>query len=463
MSRLRSLFRPALWRTTAFRLAGFYMVVFFVVIGLGLAYIFWATIGVIEAENRAIIESEAESLATDYRRGGLARLIVSMEDRSAPGVRTDSVYLLANNDRVSLAGNLNSWPINQETENWITFPILKREGENLVPRQVLARIVGLPGGYRLLVGRDSEQTETFRTNFLNAIAWVSAATILIGIATGIFASRRILRRVERAAQAGEAIAAGNLDNRLPVAGTGDEFDRLASSLNSTLDRIEDLMSGMRIATDSISHDVRRPLTRLRAKLDLALRDTEESPDPVEAMGTALTEIDKTVLILDNLLKIARAEAGVARTNMATIDLAAIAEDALDLYGVLAEDKDITLTHALTPAPIRAEPQLLAQAIANLIDNAIKYTPEGGRISVATECDETSARITIADNGPGIAASDRARATDRFVRLDDDGSRATEGSGLGLSLVRAVAHMLGGTLELGDAKPGLKAEIVLPLQ
>ena len=461
ISRLSALFRPAVWRTTAFRLAGFYIAVFCTLMWFGLLYVNWATVGVIERQNRDIVNGEITALSEEYRKGGIIRLIVRIEDRVGPNTRTENVYLLLSPARQPVAGNLNSWPRMATPDDWFTFPIVKSDGTNRVDRQVEARSFALPDGYRLLVGRDSEQRTQFSENFFRAATWVAGITILIGIAAGVFASRRVLRRVDRAALAGEQIAAGNLDSRLPLAGTGDEFDRLASSLNSTLDRIEDLMSGMRIATDSISHDVRRPLTRLRAKLEMSLTNPDDATDGPETMGTAIEEIDKTVLILDNLLKIARAEAGVAGASWQEIDLAAIAEDAVELYLPVAEDRDLTLAMSLTAAPTRAEPQLLAQAVANLIDNAIKYTEPGGQISVSSKVVDQGTAITITDNGPGISVADRDRATDRFVRLDDDGSRATEGSGLGLSLVRAVAHMHGGELVLGDAAPGLTATIYIP--
>lgn len=469
IAQLRALLRPALWRTTAFRMAGFYIAVFCIVMWLGLIYVNWATVGVIERQNRDIVNSEITALSGEYRAGGISRLIVRIEDRVGPSIRTENVYLLLSPTRLPMAGNLNAWPSMARDGDWFTFPIVKSDGTARINRQVEARSFLLPDGYRLLVGRDSEQRAQFSANFFRAAAWVAGIAILIGIAAGVFASRRVLRRVDHAALAAAQIAAGNLDSRLPLAGTGDEFDRLAGSLNSTLDRIEDLMSGMRIATDSISHDVRRPLTRLRAKLEMALTNPEQDIDSIDTMGGAIEEIDKTVVILDNLLKIARAEAGVAGSSWQDVDLAAIAAEAMELYLPVAEDQGITMEATLAPAMTRAEPQLLAQAIANLIDNALKYsgnsggsrTGQSGHVHLRTDRTADFAEFTITDTGPGIAAEDRDRATDRFVRLDDDGSRATEGSGLGLSLVRAVAHMHGGDLVLSDAQPGLVATIRIP--
>nr|WP_246237363.1 HAMP domain-containing sensor histidine kinase [Halovulum dunhuangense] len=284
----------------------------------------------------------------------------------------------------------------------------------------------------------------------------------MGLALGLILGRRVLARVARAAEAGERIAAGNLDGRVPVSGSGDEFDRLATSVNAMLDRIEALMQGMRIATDSISHDVRKPLTRVRAELDLALRRETDAAGAQAAMARALGQIDAAVGILGRLLDIARAEAGMAGGEWRAVDLSRIAEDAAELYLPLAEERGIALSiDTADRSPAHGEPQLLAQAVANLIDNALKYAPAAsGLVRVtAGPLPSGGAFVEVTDNGPGIPTEARDRVTERFVRLD--AARGGDGSGLGLSLVRAVVHLHGGRLALGDAGPGLSARIELP--
>ena len=447
----------SVWRTTAFRFATIYTGVFALAMALGLGSVYWGTIRVIELQTDAAITGEIRALSERFQEGGLPALVQAVEARTGPDATADNAYIVVGPDKRRLAGNLSQWPRIAVYEDWFSFPVTKRDGPERRDRIVRAQAFELPGGFGLLVGRDSENQSEFRRLFYETVLWIGGATLAFGLLAGYVLGRQVLRRVDRAAQAGEAIAAGNLDSRVPVSGSGDEFDRLAESVNAMLDRIEGLMAGMRIATDSISHDVRRPLTRLRAQLEMAQAG---QGDPAEAMARATEEIDATVAILENLLKIARAEAGVPGEAWQRLDLARIAADAAELYQPVAEERGIALTVAGGPAMVRGEPQFLAQAVANLIDNALKYAPPGDGAVHVTVTGDGGATLAVTDNGPGISAADRERVTERFVRLDD--ARATPGSGLGLSLVRAVARMHGGALELSDNAPGLSAVLTLPL-
>ncbi|MEO0387445.1 MAG: ATP-binding protein, partial [Pseudomonadota bacterium] len=350
---------------------------------------------------------------------------------------------------------LDRWPVEAPEAGRFSFAIARRDDAVEVGRPALAESFRLPGGYRLLVARDAGDLDLVRRRFLGAMLWTGGGVLIFGLATGWLLSRRVLLRVARAAEAGERIAAGQFDRRLPAAGRGDEFDRLAESVNAMMDRIEGLMRAMRIATDSISHDLRRPLTRLRARLEPALGQPGLGPDGIAA---ALAEVDRTVAILDNLLRIARAEAGSASVNFSDTDLAQLVEDAADLYRPLAEAGGLSLTVETEPLTRPVERQLMAEAVTNLIDNALKYAADpGGKIHVRLRRrPEGAAEILVRDTGPGIAAADRARVVERFVRLEP--SRASEGAGLGLSLAAAVARLHGGDLVLGDARPGLSASL-----
>jgi len=447
----------SVWRTTAFRFAAIYTFVFAVAMALGLGSVYWGTIRVIEQQTDAAINSEIRALSERFQEGGLPALVQAVEVRTGPDAIADNVYLVVGPGERPVAGNLSRWPQIAVYDDWFAFPVSKRDGPVRRDRILRARAFELPNGFGLLVGRDSENQSQFRTLFFQAVFWIGGAALLFGLLAGYLLGRQVLRRVDRAARAGEAIAAGNLDSRVPVSGAGDEFDRLAESVNAMLDRIEGLMAGMRIATDSISHDVRRPLTRLRAQLEMA-QAGQGSAD--EVMARATEEIDATVGILENLLRIARAEAGVPAGTWQELDLGAIVEDAVELYQPVAEERGIDLEAQIEPVMVRGEPQFLSQAVANLIDNALKYAPAGsGRVEVVVR-KRDQACLIVRDNGPGIDEADRKRVTERFVRLDD--ARATEGSGLGLSLVRAVARMHGGGLTFRDNGPGLVAEISLPL-
>ncbi len=297
----------------------------------------------------------------------------------------------------------------------------------------------------------------FRAIVVSALAWSLGGTLVLALTGGLFVSRRMLSRVDQVSRTARQIMEGDLSRRMEQSGSGDEFDRLADNLNAMLDRIERLMVGMRLSTDSIAHDLRSPLTRLKSRIELALRDPTESHRDREALADALFQTDATLAVFDSLLRIATAEAGMDAVDLKPIDLAALAQDVTDLYQPLAEEKGVELNvSADLPAEIRGQSELMAQAIANLLDNAVKFTPAGGRITVAVNLDSGDIILTIADGGPGIPETDRQRVLERFARLES--SRTGPGTGLGLSLVAAVVKLHGGALRLEDNDPGLKVEI-----
>jgi hypothetical protein len=292
--------------------------------------------------------------------------------------------------------------------------------------------------------------------------------IVLGIAGGLFVTRRVLRRVDAMTETTRSIMGGDLGERLPVAGTGDELDRLAENLNIMLERIEALMSGLKEVSDNIAHDLKTPLTRLRNRAEQALRTAKTEPEYRTALDAIIEESDGLIATFNALLMIARAESGQARDNMTEFDAAEIAHDICELYEPLAEEKGIALkVEAEAPAPLKGNRELVSQALANLVDNAIKYTEPGGaavngaapEIVVRALNDGDRIMLTVADHGPGIPEGDRARAVERFVRLEQ--SRSQPGSGLGLSLAAAVARLHGGELILADNEPGLKSIIALP--
>ncbi len=333
----------------------------------------------------------------------------------------------------------------------------KREQDELVPHEVRARMFMLAGGYRLLVGRDMYERRRFRAIVVGALVWSLGGTLVLGLTGGYFVTRRMLSRVDQVSRTARRIMEGDLSQRMARSGSGDEFDRLASDLNVMLDRIERLMIGMRLSTDSIAHDLRGPLTRLKSQIELALADPPDRDRDREALSDALSQADTALGVFDSLLKIAMAEAGVDAVEFKPTDVAKLARDVTELYQPLAEDKGIELTLAADPlAEIRGQSELLAQAMANLLDNAVKFTPVGGRISVAVVRDRTDAVLSVADSGPGIPPADRKRVLERFVRLES--SRTGPGAGLGLSLVAAVVRLHGASLQLGDKDPGLEVKI-----
>ena len=285
-------------------------------------------------------------------------------------------------------------------------------------------------------------------------------TAVFGIAGGILMSRSLLARIEGINRGTEDILQGDLTRRMPVRGNRDEFDRLATSLNAMLDQIDGLMTGMRGVADNIAHDLRSPISRLRSRMEVSLMSETDADGFRRAMEDSIREADGILATFNALLEIALAEAGAVRDRFSPIELSALAADAGELYGPVAEDKGQTLTTAIEPGvTVPGNSHLLAQAVANLLDNAIKYTPEGGRIWLAVRRDGDGAVLDIRDSGPGIPEEARGRVLDRFVRLD--ASRSAPGAGLGLSLVSAVARLHRATLSLTDNAPGLHVAIRFP--
>src|ERR1700694_5885917 len=291
--------------------------------------------------------------------------------------------------------------------------------------------------------------------------------VVFGIAGGFFVARRVLRRVDAMTHTATAIMGGDLSERLPVAGSGDEFDRLAVSLNVMLDRIEALMRGLKEVSDNIAHDLKTPLTRLRNRSEEALRTAKSESDYRQALEATIEESESLIRTFNALLMIARAESGQARDNMSEFDAAEVARGIGELYEPLAEEKGVTLEgEAPAAVAVRGNRELVSQALANLVDNAIKYAAIGAGkngaakgIVVTALNDGERALLAVDDKGPGIPESMRERVVERFVRLEQ--SRTVPGSGLGLSLASAVATLHGGELKLQDNQPGLRAIIALP--
>jgi len=301
---------------------------------------------------------------------------------------------------------------------------------------------------------------------LDAGRWSIALVVALGLAGGFFVTRRVLRRVDAMTETTRTIMAGDLGGRLAIAGTGDELDRLASNLNAMLERIEGLMHGLKQVTDNIAHDLKTPLTRLRNRCEAALRNATSEADYRAALEATIEESDGLIRTFNALLMIARAESGQAREDMTEFDAAEIVRDVGELYEPLADEKGLALKiDAPGPAPVKGNRELVSQALANLVDNASKYArPEAANganaeILVTAQGEGDRILLAVADRGPGIAHEDRGRVIERFVRLEQ--SRSEPGSGLGLSLASAVAHLHAGELRLEDNEPGLRAVIALP--
>jgi signal transduction histidine kinase len=455
-----------LLRTTAFKLTLVYLIVFALFAVFLLGYFAFNTRRLFNEQITQTVDLDIEGLTAQFNAAGIRRLVLIVEARSRrPG---SSLYLVTTPTGEGLAGNVGSLPQGvMATPGW-TETVYRRIDESDVSdlHRALVRVQHLPGGFRLLVGRDLEERDRLYDVVLDAGKWSAAIVVILGLAGGFFVARRVLRRVDAMTATTRTIMEGDLSGRLPVAGSGDELDRLAENLNAMLDRIEALMHGLKEVSDNIAHDLKTPLTRLRNRAEEALRLNQDEGAYREALESIIDESEGLIRTFNALLMIARAESGQARDNMSEFDAADVARGMCELYEPLAEEKGLTLdADAPEPALVTGNRELISQALANLVDNAIKYAaPErqsgnAGGIVVKAAAEGDRVLLSVADNGPGIPESDRKRAVERFVRLEK--SRSVPGSGLGLSLAAAVAHLHGGELQLHDNMPGLKAVIVLP--
>jgi signal transduction histidine kinase len=456
-----------LFRATAFRLTLVYLLVFALFAAFLLGYFALNTRRLITEEITSTVDAEIAGLSEQYNQGGIRRLVFVIETRSRrPG---SSLYLVTTPSGEGLAGNIGSLvPGVLAKPGWMETVYRRLEEPETAEHRALVRVLQLPGGFHLLVGRDLEERERLFDIIANAGRWSLAIVMILGIAGGVFVSRRVLNRVDAMTHTAQTIMAGDLSGRLPIAGSGDELDRLASNLNAMLERIEALMRGLKEVSDNVAHDLRTPLTRLRNHAEEALRTAKDEAGYRGALEATIEESDGLIRTFNALLMIARAESGEAREGMSEFDAAEVAHDVSELYEPLADDKGLALRVETTSAPVKGNRELVSQALANLVDNAIKYAAEPGphgangavsEILVTAGAEGDRIRLAVRDGGPGIPASDRAHVVERFVRLEQ--SRTKPGSGLGLSLAAAVARLHGGELKLEDNAPGLKAILDLP--
>lgn len=449
-------------RTTAFKLLAVYLVVFAVFALFMIGYVAWHTRQLIETQVAENVAGEVRFLAEQYRMGGIQRLVFAIDRRTRrPG---SSIYLLTNFNGEVIASNVSDLPLGLLESAGTRFTFYRRSEEAGAKENLaFVEVFMLPGGYRLLVGRDVEERDTVRQMVVRPAQGALLLILVLGLLGGFFVTRRVLKRIDSMTATSEVIMAGNLGGRLTVDGTDDEFDRLAHSLNAMLERIEALMIGLKEVSDNIAHDLKTPLTRLRNRAEEALRGASGEAQYRAALETTIEESENLIRTFDALLMIARAEAGQARDTMVPVDLAAIAENVAELYEPLADEQGLDLTVEAEKVQVHGVREVLAQALANLVDNAIKYgrPADGarGHIRVRLHREGGEALLDVSDSGEGIPEKDRDRVVERFVRLD--ASRSRPGSGLGLSLVAAVARLHGGALAFSDAAPGLKVTLRLP--
>jgi len=474
--------RPLLASTT-FRLSILYLALFTGSLLIILAIIFWSSVGYMRQQTDVAIDTEIAGLAERYDAAGTAgvsRLITDRLNNKRPN--TDSVYLLTDTRGRSIVGNLDRWPGAPITgeKDWIDFTVEHpRDG----PRPVRARTFRLRGGYGLLVGRDINALATIEQRLQRSILVAAGVSILLGILSAVLLARAVMRRIGIINETSQSIVrSGDLTRRVPVSESGDEFDALASNLNHMLVRIEDLLVGIRRVSDSVAHDLRTPLTRLRNRLEIMVHDAEREPSSEDSddgqreiqrsmLESALADTDHLLDTFNALLRIARIETGNTRHNISNLNLRTLLDDVVELYEPTAEEARIVLTQiGESDVFVDGDRDLLFQAIANLVDNAIKFAPGDSEITISCGASLNATWLTVSDRGPGIDENLREDVFQRFFRADT--SRNSAGNGLGLSLVKAVTRLHNAEISLestqnedqttaADHGPGLTVRMTFP--
>ena len=461
-------------RTTAFRLTLVYLFLFALFAASLLGYFAWNTRRLITEQITTTVNAETGEISDIFGRRGLRGLVVTIENRALrPGA---NLYLVTAPAGQAIAGNVGSLaPGVMATSGWSETAYRRLDEQDTADHHALVRVTELPGGFRLLIGRDLEERRRLFGIVAKAAQWSVLIVVVLGLGGGIFVARRVLRRIDAMTGTTQRIMAGDLSGRLPVGRSGDELDRLAENLNAMLERIEALMMGLKEVSDNIAHDLKTPLTRLRNRAEEALAKSGTEAEYRSALERTIEESDGLIRTFNALLMIARAESGQARGNMDDFDAADVAQGIHELYEPLAEDSGMTLHVKTESAPLHGNRELISQALANLVENAIKYgkpvsTAQPLGADAVANADQREILIearragdqvllSVSDHGPGIPLADRKHAVERFVRLE--ASRTQPGSGLGLSLASAVATLHGGDLRFDDAHPGLIVTLAIP--
>jgi signal transduction histidine kinase len=444
------------WSSIAFRQALTYAVLVIVTMVIVLIIVYEESVGTWRNRIDRQIESTTHRLVDYYAKSGSDALAAHIAGLLGDGIDSDTeVYTLIGADGNKVAGNL------AITAN-ITHPFpeirefaVERAGR---PSQSRLSVTSLGDGALLVVGRDMQDQKALDQLMRRASLWGGLAAIAMAVAGALLFRRQLEHRISAIRRTALEIERGDLAQRVPISPKDDEFARLSRDINAMLDRIHDLMEGVRHVSNTVAHNIRTPLSRVMARLYTARAAVDASTQVPLAVETAITEIQDISVVLDKLLRIAEVESGARRQAFRPVSVNAVAVDALELYDALAETKGVTLSHTFVQNPrTDGDGDLLANAVANLLDNAIKYTPPGGRIHVETHAGASQVYISVRDSGRGIPEAVRAQVGTRFFRVD----RSVPGSGLGLASVRAIAHLHGGSLELLNGEPGLVARLILP--
>ncbi len=450
--------RRPLLRFSASNLALGYVGASLLALALFAAPLWHAWRSTIDARRVELLQEDERRLVDIFQTRGADGLAAALDARVKRSRTGGNYYVLADASRKRLAGNLAAWP-DSVPEAPGRYRVTIRGDRD--PRQAIVIYATLPGGYRLLVAGDDTPFRRMERLFWYGLASTTGVILVLGAFAAWAIRRDFLSQVQRIQRTATAIVAGDLSRRLEVRGGGDELELLARTVNHMLDQIEQLVGGVRNVSNAIAHELRTPLAELRARLEeLAMSKLAPERSAAE-LETAVADVDRVMRIFNALLRLAEIDSGMRRSGFVPVDLAAVARDTADFYQPVAEDKGIALTcHAGEGLVVMGDALLLAQALGNLVDNAIKYAPAGSAVSIDGLRRGNRVELSVADSGPGIADAEKPKVVERFYR-GEAGRAATPGMGLGLPLVAAAARLHGGRLELEDNHPGLLATLRLP--
>ncbi len=450
------------FRSSAFRITLVYILLFGISVGIILGFVYWSTIAYQTTQTQDTVNAEIAELRQAYEDSGyigMATLLSGWIEQRRQSRADYSVYLLTDSNWNPRVANISAWPriAQDRKDGWLEFQLGNVSEEGTSEYTARARAVVIDSRYNLLVGRGMRDLANLQELVARALLWGLSLAVVLGLIGGMMLRQTLRSRLGAINQTSRRIMQGDLQRRVATRGTGDEFDELANNLNSMLDQIENGMEGVRRVSDNIAHDLKTPLARLKNKVEelkfqVAGRDAEEV-----ALDQILQEADGLLATFNALLRIARIEYSEQRKAFAKVDINSILTDLLELYEPLAEEREQRLVVELgAEIEFDADRDMLFQAFANLIDNAIKYTPPGGEISIGSGQTGTQWYVDISDNGPGIDESEHEKVVQRFYRIDP--SRTTPGSGLGLALVFAVLKLHKLDLQFSDNDPGLRVRI-----
>jgi signal transduction histidine kinase len=448
-------------RSSTFRLALIWIAIFGTVVAALLAYVYLSTASYLRSRSDQATVAELALLREAYASGGRDRLIATITQRIADKHFESDVYLLVDSSGVPLAGNLAAWPASLKfADSWGGFSAPDWKPNAGQPSLLRATFETLPDGSRLLVGRDVRELDRLAMNINTALVVTALLIVVVAAMASMTITRRTVGRIESINATSRAIMQSGLSERIPLRGTRDEWDELATNLNSMLERIETLMGEVKQFTDNVAHELRTPITRMRGRLEKAHNSLEDGDAHKSMIGDTMADLESVLRIFSSLTRISQIEATDRTAAFRTINLAEIAHEVVELYDAAAEEKGGQISTVGDPrALITGDRDLLFDALANLVDNAIKHGREAGRVTVEVRETEAGAGIAVSDQGPGIPGDEIRNVFKRFYRLER--SRQTPGNGLGLSLVAAVARLHGAQIEILDNAPGLTVRLWFP--